>query len=236
MSTSNLFSNSRKLKIVLFVISINYSVQCIAKQNNFELNISVGLRMDFKYSEKVVPVTHFINPPLSPPGTIYVPEVSGMKYYSKLLPQFGIVGQYRIKKNSPIHAIVNLELVRRGHVYKEHLQDDLNIYSQIDYDFNFLDIGIGVGYHLKNWNFSGQLIRQVFLNSETENYLKDNSTYLESDVRSHWFLTQPYLFRLTIAYNFKIGEIKSAVGFFIEPYKIDSKVFSIGINYRLKII
>lgn len=236
MSMSTFLSNLRKLKVILFLISINYSVQSVAKENKFELNVSIGLRVDFKYLEKVVPVTHIINPPLSPPGTIYVPEVSGMKYYSKLLPQIGIVGQYKIKKNLPIHAIVNLELVRRGYVYKEHLQDDLNIYSQIDYDFNFLDIGIGLGYQLKNWNFSGQLIRQFFLNSETENYLKNNSSYLESDVRSHWFLTQPYLFRLTIAYNFNIGNVKSSIGFFIEPYKIDSKVFSMGINYKLKII
>lgn len=225
----------KKSFLFLFIVQTMFVCSCLA-QKQFELNVNIGAKTDWRISDRITPIIHLYNSPYSPIGTVQVSEVSGMKYYSRVYPFFALYMNYLPLRNKPYELDFKISYAKRGQLFKEYIIDTLNTNDMLEFTYTFIDFGLGASYKIDRIRLGILANYQLMVDSKIK-YSPKNFPEFESDhPKSHWYLTPKYIWEFSIIYTDDKIKYYPGVGLFIQPYFNESKSIALGLTFNLKII
>lgn len=216
-----------------FILCISQPANSIS--NSFHCFASFGFKVDWKYSHRIEAIERIYDSPLSPKGSVYIPETSGMKSYLITYPYTAIKLAYNISKNSNFSVSLHCAVNKRGQLFKTYYLDTLNEYKEIEYTYLFLDYGIGGHYKIHSFSVCATINKTNLLNHKIIYTPKLYNAFISTIPKKHWYLTPNYFVELEVSYNLTNLKFNPGFSFFIQPYFNKSNSTVLGLSLNLKI-
>ncbi len=201
-----------------------------SKENNINIGIGIGLKSDYKYANRIIPITRIVNPPNSPPGSIYIPESSGMKYKNKINASYEVhVASKPIKKLN-LKIGFNIAYNRKEIELEEYLVDELNDFKNIQYNYDHAELGLTIYYPFQKIVFGVSFSKLILLNNKIIYSPKKYDSFSVNIPKNHLFLTPNYLLGFSIYYPIEINKYSFDLGLKFRPYLNKSSTSEISLN------